>query len=896
MIGPIIICAVVFLTLVFVVLTLKQSAKNKEKFEHFREVELEQETGVSNEQSADEFQTKEILSLQQQHQNLDQQVKSLRVGANHQRTSTKKGFETVGESLNVLNNDLHDLSNKYQVFSEETYPQERDQLSQSLNTLSDDFHSFKDTTYPNEREQLKKELIELNNNSISKLEQDVIVGFQETGRVIGTVLRNFGQAVGNKFNEQDAKIGDLQSKTTSRLSFVEDSLVKQDAKTNNVQDGLLTQIKSLEKQLQEQKASYDTLLTAVQGDMSGSVADVQIMKNEMASLQSSMQQNRDRLTTLTTQLEALGNVSTQRNNKNDSDITALQNSLLEQKNSLDSAVVAQKTVVDGLQKQITDLLTRVNTAAATTTVANNTSTTTAATSSATLTALQTSLQNLQNDLTQYKTNIDQQLVANGGTVRTIQGQISGLTTTLANANLTELARNVTGLTTTIQSMVPRSDFATLSTRVDTITTNNNTTNTNVGNLTTQVNALSTRVNEALTTLQNQAAAIASITTRLASLNTATTSNTSSTTAGLSAEQLTAFDRMRTDITALLARVNLTNGGTINGDLRVNGKSTLDRGADVGGAIMYSNPDPGPMIERNYGGPSDRYGVGQFGGGSMRMYTATAFSPASINMSFARADGNFDDVLRVRKDGTTNVVDINGRLCVNGTCSTTLSGGAAGTTGPQGPPGPAGATGPQGPPGPAGATGSQGPPGPSQIRNNDFMEFGVGIAKEANAGRIRYGSDWDQGALNIVGAGQSGAPRTVRIFDNLKLADTHFTPGNDTWVRMLSNPSDTNSYNRGLAAKDLWAKDKLWVANRDVLNEIDDVRRRRYLPVIGTNYPGNDMAYRTVPWQNCPTECDNTSGCALFVLNKTDPNGTGCWLKNAMGKPARNWDVDSFIKM
>ncbi len=83
---------------------------------------------------------------------------------------------------------------------------------------------------------------------------------------------------------------------------------------------------------------------------------------------------------------------------------------------------------------------------------------------------------------------------------------------------------------------------------------------------------------------------------------------------------------------------------------------------MGGKVNFAQPDPGAMIEKNYGTNDNRYGVGQFPGGAMRVYTASssAYKPATVSLSLAKADGNFDDVLTIDTDKTTR---INGDLDV-----------------------------------------------------------------------------------------------------------------------------------------------------------------------------------------------------------------------------------------
>ena len=55
-----------------------------------------------------------------------------------------------------------------------------------------------------------------------------------------------------------------------------------------------------------------------------------------------------------------------------------------------------------------------------------------------------------------------------------------------------------------------------------------------------------------------------------------------------------------------------------------------------------------------------------------------------------------------------------------------------------------------------------------IPNDVSVEFGANISgKEVNAGKIRYGG-WDGGVLNIVGEGDNGVNRKVRVWDKLQV--------------------------------------------------------------------------------------------------------------------------------
>lgn len=73
-----------------------------------------------------------------------------------------------------------------------------------------------------------------------------------------------------------------------------------------------------------------------------------------------------------------------------------------------------------------------------------------------------------------------------------------------------------------------------------------------------------------------------------------------------------------------------------------------------GKINFAKHDPGAMIEKNYGTNDDRYGVGQFPGGAMRMYTSSQYKPATVALSLAKKDGSFDDVLTIDTDKTTRI--------------------------------------------------------------------------------------------------------------------------------------------------------------------------------------------------------------------------------------------------
>lgn len=122
--------------------------------------------------------------------------------------------------------------------------------------------------------------------------------------------------------------------------------------------------------------------------------------------------------------------------------------------------------------------------------------------------------------------------------------------------------------------------------------------------------------------------------------------------------------------------NYIRGKTqMDGDILANGKFQTKYG------LQFTTGDPGPMVEKNYGKQDDRYGVGQFAGGAMRVYSASSFKPATLNLSMAKADGTFNDVLTIDNNknvqirGSTNFdgpVQVGNKVkanefCINTTC-------------------------------------------------------------------------------------------------------------------------------------------------------------------------------------------------------------------------------------
>ncbi|NBP03434.1 MAG: hypothetical protein EBU90_25765, partial [Proteobacteria bacterium] len=113
-----------------------------------------------------------------------------------------------------------------------------------------------------------------------------------------------------------------------------------------------------------------------------------------------------------------------------------------------------------------------------------------------------------------------------------------------------------------------------------------------------------------------------------------------------------------------------------------------------------------------------------------------------------------------------------------------------------------------------------------VPKNTALQFGNGFEREGNAGKIAYGRfDGNQDAtLNIVGGGKNGQTRVVRVWDAIRIGDTYLRQ-DDEWLRLVKdkNSIGLDSYDKGLAAKKLWAKDSLEVAGRNIIAELDDLR-------------------------------------------------------------------------
>lgn len=230
--------------------------------------------------------------------------------------------------------------------------------------------------------------------------------------------------------------------------------------------------------------------------------------------------------------------------------------------------------------------------------------------------------------------------------------------------------------------------------------------------------------------------------------------------------------------------------TRSGDTSIKGKLTTTKGVSV------TNNDPGPMLEKNYGKNSDRYGVGQFPTGSMRMYTASAFGPASVSLSLAKDDGSFDDVVKV---GTDKTAVVNGKLVAQqgiwGAPSQDISifnqAGKAGATVKQ--------------------------DGSFSTNNMNFTSAWQSTPDKANNVSEISNDTGNFKTLMIVGNKSAGAERRVGVWDRLEVngflqgkGDANFTGntrmssvGRDSgdWFRIYGTPANGTAVYNGMSIND-----------------------------------------------------------------------------------------------
>ena len=94
-----------------------------------------------------------------------------------------------------------------------------------------------------------------------------------------------------------------------------------------------------------------------------------------------------------------------------------------------------------------------------------------------------------------------------------------------------------------------------------------------------------------------------------------------------------------------------------------GSSTQGASIETRAPIKVQGLNPGPLIEKDYGANQNKYGIGQFSNGEMRLYAPKVSSTATVNMSLLNTDGSYDDVITVNANNRNT--RINGNFVVAG---------------------------------------------------------------------------------------------------------------------------------------------------------------------------------------------------------------------------------------
>lgn len=139
---------------------------------------------------------------------------------------------------------------------------------------------------------------------------------------------------------------------------------------------------------------------------------------------------------------------------------------------------------------------------------------------------------------------------------------------------------------------------------------------------------------------------------------------------MNAPQLQATGNLNVNASSTLNNLSVNGASQFAGNVTTN-TGLIANNLSVNRTVDVRINDPGPMIEKKYGNNlGDRYGFGQFPNGTARTYTATGYSGASVNMSYAKFDGTFDDVVQVARDlpaASYKTSVTQGKLCMGSTC-------------------------------------------------------------------------------------------------------------------------------------------------------------------------------------------------------------------------------------
>lgn len=85
-----------------------------------------------------------------------------------------------------------------------------------------------------------------------------------------------------------------------------------------------------------------------------------------------------------------------------------------------------------------------------------------------------------------------------------------------------------------------------------------------------------------------------------------------------------------------------------------GGVTVLGGVTANTGLLVTNNDPGALVEKRYTGAADRYGVGQYPNGALRMYAANALGSATVSLGFATGETTFSDVIQCKQNGAVRL--------------------------------------------------------------------------------------------------------------------------------------------------------------------------------------------------------------------------------------------------
>lgn len=109
-----------------------------------------------------------------------------------------------------------------------------------------------------------------------------------------------------------------------------------------------------------------------------------------------------------------------------------------------------------------------------------------------------------------------------------------------------------------------------------------------------------------------------------------------------------------------SRLNAMGTNIVTNNIQSKTIATDNLNSKSGFSVIGDNP--GPLVQKQYGAIGDRYGVGQFLGGTTRVYTSGMYSPSSIALGFANNDNTFTDVLSIKNSDKN--AHFNGNIIAN----------------------------------------------------------------------------------------------------------------------------------------------------------------------------------------------------------------------------------------